>query len=318
MPNESDYNRTLGATAEADAVAIWRAQFPRIEELHTRVNGDYVSEVEDRSSLRLDARYLGRWRGGSLYETPLTAAADHLLTAKTLLEPLHTGQGALPMVGMYPLLRAAIESASLAIYLLAPAERDERLRRAYQVVDDDAEMQTKFALGFATPEDASRRAQVRTERDETRRELQRLAMTRPSMGPLILSPVRYTSVVNTADEAISADSLVRARQRQSLLAWWQIFSGLSHAKQWAFLAASERSEAVLDHVEETARVLMTAAAPVVALGLNRAVEALEVALRIFGQRAHNWTAQPEDAAEPPTIPWTLLREDAGTAETPTA
>ncbi|MBC7594627.1 MAG: hypothetical protein H7288_11920 [Kineosporiaceae bacterium] len=86
-----------------------------------------------------------------------------------------------------------------------------------------------------------------------------------------------------------------------LIAWWQLLSGLSHGKQWAFVELMERSDAVADQANQSAHVKITSSAAGIALPLQLAVETLECALRLFGRRSKKTWNQPEDASEPETV-----------------
>ena len=62
----------------------------------------------------------------------LSHAGDHLLALRALL-----ATGLIPMFAPYTLIRAALENASMAVWLLAPAGRAERITRRLQVAADD-------------------------------------------------------------------------------------------------------------------------------------------------------------------------------------
>ena len=304
MPEQPnvDFNQAMDDDSEESGIRLIRSLFPRIDTAKERIVGEYLAVVEDRSSLRLDDRYLGRWRTGSLHVTALTSGLDALLVIRAILEPVLEREAPLPMSGLYPVLRAAIESAALAIYLLAPADRDTRLRRSYLVADEDAKYQGVFAKEMD-------RADWNAGRVAAQREIRELIGTRISLGApssFTFSGVKYSDVVERADAIIAEDVSARGRRSMSLLAWWQLLSGLSHGKAWAFLAAMERSEAIVDVENQSASVRMTSSVAAVALIFERAVEALEVAIRLFGHRSKSTYAQIEDASEPPTVAFSAM------------
>lgn len=299
----SAFNRKLSDENEALGMEMWHRAFPRIAEIEEKLDGPYTAVVEERSSLRLDDRYLGAWRGGGLHVGAMATAADALKTVQAILET-----NSVPMTALYPLLRAAIENAALAIYLLAPADRDTRLMHSYQVADDDAKWRSVFATEIGS-QDAS------ATRTSASAEILRLAKSRPSLGPpdsIKLRAPSYSRMVALADAAITADPAVLGASRMSLLAWWQLMSGMSHGKQWALIMALERSEAIVDADDESAHVKMTSSTIVVALGLQRATETLETALRLYGRRSKATWAEPEDAAEPRSVTPAQLRADRQT------
>ena len=302
-PQRPEYNREIAAGTEQVAMRIWRQDFVRIQEALAKTNGPYMQVTEDRSSLRLDERYLGKWRAGTLHTSALGTAADALNTAQIILAPVEDGTGGLPMTGLYPVLRAAIESAALAIYLLEPTDRDERLRRSYQVAAEDAKYQGTFATNTGNAGN--------TTYADTKAKIRELITTRPSIeanGPFVFRDVKYSALVENADAVMAADPALVSSRTVSLIAWWQLLSGLSHGKSWSLMAILERSAAIEDADNETAHVLMTSSAAGIALILRVAVEVLETALRLFGQRSKATWNQPEDASEPPTVSHRALRE----------
>lgn len=309
-PGRPQFNRSIAPGFENVAVVIWRRLFTRIDDAKSKIEGPYVQVVESRSSLRLDDRYLGRWRTGTLHTTALNAAVDSLITVKTILEPVARGDAALPMSGLYPMLRAAIESGALAVYLLHPEERDERLRRSYWVADEDANYLDKFSRSMVRPAAA---------RNDAQAEIRELIATRPSLGDpaaFAFRPIRHSDLVESADAVMAADPATpAAMQRMALLSWWQLLSGLSHGKQWAFVESMERSEAIVDEANESAQVRLASSVSAVALALQHAVETLEAALRLFGHRSKDAWAQVEDASEPPAVSYTELRGHLTTAGT---
>ena len=306
-PLEFDFNRTMNPGSEEVGVALFRLLFPRIADTETKLHGEFVAVVDERSSLRLDDRYLGRWRTGSLHVTAISASVDALLTVQTILEPVLAGQGALTMSALYPVIRAALESASLAIYLLEPASRDELLRRSYLVAAEDAKYHDTYQESLGNP--------TSHQRAVVQEEVRALIATRPSLGDpaaFQFTTVIYSDTVKKAELAITADPAVHTTARMALLAWWKLLSGLSHGKQWAFVEAMERNEAVVDVENQSAQIRMTSSVAAVALVTRRAVEALETALHLYGRRSRVTWAEIEDANEPPTVSYTaLLNENGG-------
>jgi hypothetical protein len=292
-PSPFDFNRTLAPESEAIAVALWRSLSPRIAQAKERLDGPYVSVIEHRSSLGLDARYLGPWRAGSLHITAMAAAADSLLAVDTDLQLIARKEMSLPMSAYYPVLRTAIESAALAIYLLAPASRDERLRRSYWIAAEDAKYRDTFARGLPSSQ--------QLHLQDTLQQLRALVQLRESLGDpqaFKFPPMKYSHLIDVADAAVRADPAVPTTSDLGLLSWWQLLSGLSHGKQWAFITALNRSDAIVDVTDESAHVRLTSPAALIALPLQRAVEVLEASLRLYGRRSKTAWNQPEDALEP--------------------
>ncbi len=295
------YNRLIAEGSEQVAVALWRLTFDRVAEAKDKLEGVYVQVVDDRSSLRLDDRYLGTWRTGSLHVTAMQASVDALMTVRTILQPVSTGDNLLPMSGLYPIIRASLESSALAIYLLESIDRDERLRRSYVVAEEDAKYLQSFAESMGnSANDARARA---------RAEIRELIASRPTLGDpaqFRFEGVKYSELIENADAVMAADPATPGVERMTLIAWWKLLSGLSHGKQWAFVESMERSDAIIDEANESAHVRQSSSAAAVAVVFQLAVETLEAALRLYGRRSKVTWAQPEDAAEPPTITFTEL------------
>jgi len=225
---------------------------------------------------------------------------DALLTVKTVLEPVADLKTELPMSGLYPMIRTAIESGSLALYLLDPTDRDERLRRSYWVAADDASWLEKFTQSTGQESSA---------REDAREKVRGLVAMRPSLGDpatFRFQAIKYSDLVENADAVMAADPATPAVQRIALLSWWQLLSGLSHGKQWAFIASMERSQAIVDEANQSAHVRLNSSASAIALVLQQAVEVAEAALRLYGQRSKDAWAQTEDADEPNPVPYSEL------------
>jgi hypothetical protein len=245
--------------------------------------------IEERSSLGLDSTYLGAWAGGGIQQSALSAAHSSLSTVRVVLEA-----GTMPMTGLYPLLRAAIESSSLAIYLLDPGSRDERLERFYRVAAEESRHRKNY-------QDAMGSSDAILEHANSIAELRALTALRPSLvipenhwkkGP------SNSDIVTAAGGVIATHPSTLRTTRMPLLAQWQVLSGLSHAKMWALLTVLRRSNAVFQGTTGNATVEMRSNDATIAFFLTQAVEALQVALRLYGQRSTAQFAQPEDAREP--------------------
>jgi hypothetical protein len=125
----------------------------------------------------------------------------------------------------------------------------------------------------------------------------------------VFSTVSYSDTVQKAEVAIASDPAARTSERMALIAWWKLLSGLSHGKQWAFVEAMERSEAIVDVENQSAHIRLTSSVAAVALATQRTVEALETALNLYGRRSKVTWAEIEDASEPPIVSYTALRND---------
>ena len=285
-----DFNHEQPAELEKIGWKLIQDEFPKFDELESKLSGEYMV-IEPRSSLDLDDQYLGQYRMGTLHRSALGAAVDSLNTIRAIIRDA----GVLPMTGLYPLIRAAIENSSLAIHLIAPESRDVRLRRAYRAMAEEVDKQVRFLITMGQSEDAAKRRIRRTS------EISALIEMRPTLGPpaaLLKVKETHTEIVALADAAIRRDPAVTSPESLPLLAIWQLLSGMSHAKQWAMVAALERSGAIVDTDRRGAQIKMTSSSFFVGSILKRATESVEVALRYYGQRSKAAWALPEDAEEP--------------------
>ncbi|HTL41781.1 MAG TPA: hypothetical protein VL294_09930 [Pseudolysinimonas sp.] len=297
----AQWNRVYGDHLDNMGMQLLGTYVPRIEEATEKLRGPYTTVIEPRSSLRLDDRFLGTWRGASLAQGAMGAAVDALQTLKFVA----IENGVMPMTALYPLLRAVLESAALAIYLLSPPSRDERLRRSYLVAADDARLRSVY--------ETERGSTSATEKlEEVRAEIRELIGARGTPGEppaFRFARVEYSDLVAKASAVLDADTAVRIESEMSLLALWQLLSGLSHAKQWAMIEVLERSEAVVNEADASAHVRLTTSPAVIAVFLERALQAIECALRLWGRRSHAWTAEPEDVSEPASVPQVEQRRE---------
>jgi hypothetical protein len=276
-----DYLRHGTPDEERLGQEIYESLMPRISKLAAIMSDGYM-HAEPRSSLSLDNKYLGAYRGGGLYKGPLSSALDGLRTIEIIL-----GQNVLPMTSLYPLLRGVYENSATAVWLVSPDSRDIRLQRSYRLINQEIADQQKFsrAIGAESTE------RVRLQR----KELEDLLATRPSIGTM-----REIRKAPTATEIVMALDALMSRasdKKPPLFVLWQLFSGVAHGRQWAAIATLNRTEAIVDPVSDTAWVKMESSSQMTALALIGAIESLEFALQQFGKRARAWASLPEDALE---------------------
>jgi len=287
-PTASDFNSPSNEEQRETATRLWESQFPGLDTLREMLVGPYM-RIDPTSSLGLDARYLGSWGGGSLQQSALVASHSALTTARTVLET-----GSLPTTGLYPLFRTAVESASLAIYLVSPVSRDVRLERLYRIAAEESRLRKNHHLEFHSPH-------AYAIHEETLADLRTLIALRPSLGEpdaLLVRAASNSEIVKQAGIVIAAHPSTTNDARAPLLSIWQALSGLSHAKHWAMLQYLSRSGAVLDGSPNRATVEMSSDAATIAYMMNQSAEALEVALRLYGERSSATHALAEDALEP--------------------
>lgn len=274
---------------EATALRLLDVAWSRLDDVERYLKSASM-RIDPGSSLALDGRHLGPYRGGGLYRSALNSSFDALQTVRLLLD---RDDRVFPMSGLYPLLRSGLENAALAAYLLAPDSRDERVLRAWNEISGEVKLQHKFSAHFD-------QGQADRTRDRWGEEIERMLRSRPQIEQtaIRLRQASVTDVVAAADLIVRSDpASVRLQHAMPLLAIWQLLSGLAHGRHWAAFAALARSNPAPTVDETIVTVQMTTRAGVVSMALLRAVMTLETATHLHARRARYWLRQPEDAEE---------------------
>jgi hypothetical protein len=188
----------------------------------------------------------------------IAGALDHLHSLRMLIQKAESLHAFAP----FTLNRAAIEGGAVAVWVLAPKTRDERIRRrlilaTQNAFDADAVLKT---MG---------RASSLTDRLN---DIRNVAKKRPGLDPdLIVS--RPPGIGRIIGEAGSAFDL----GADAALACWQACSGITHSRQWASVNMLDREE--LDRVANVINLRLTASFSNVL-----SVTAIAVALSIEARR----------------------------------
>jgi hypothetical protein len=128
--------------------------------------------------------------------------------------------------GAYANLRAALENSATALYLLGPADRNERITRRFRLWVQDGRHMDKLAKVLR-----SRPPAANTETRLT--DLTSLIESRGLDPATITRPLSYVSIVRDAAPVAGADP-------DSGEAMWRILSGMTHGDTWASLNITER------------------------------------------------------------------------------
>lgn len=200
-----------------DMVAVWR------DRTHLP-----SPDPDLRSSLGADDVATRPWQMSHAVVGALVSATDHLDTLRTLILDAHRLHARAP----YTLLRAALENAAIAVWLLASANRNDRILRRLRLQWADEHDRVQ-ALNIMQAGRDDRLA-------DTRAELQQIArdrgLTNDQVSAVAARPFSWGSMVETAGDAAATTSGRDAR-------WsWAVCSGIAHAKSWAALSILERTE----------------------------------------------------------------------------
>ncbi|WP_157510197.1 hypothetical protein [Frondihabitans sp. Leaf304] len=258
--NEEGANRRIG----------WQMTLLRSIEAHAKT----ISEVDIApagSELASDDLSLAPHYTSHLVTFCLGIAHDAFHTARIICDTENGNR--IPFIGLYPLLRTAMEASALCTWVLAPDPQSERLRRSLGarwsdvIHDDQAVRATLPASSLDDKEEASSKnrllkensAKVRAQKSELRKLAERL--------DLVIEEHRGVPGFGPMFDDIAADvKLPLGEVRGS----WHFISGLTHPSLSRATALSDirRMSASVDGVF---KARMTANSETVALALDAAL-----------------------------------------------
>lgn len=203
-----------------------------------------VPEIQPGSRTFDDDQATNPYHLSHAVETALSHSLDHLHALRTSIEDANT----IHMVAPFTLMRAALENAALASWLLLPENREDRIRRRMQLAIEDAADGYQVRL---LTEDA-----IVGETFEQRRE--RLVGIGVAQGlsrdSLLGGKPKWKSIVREAGAAcqFGADDAEVV---------WRLCSGFTHGRMWSMLAALTRTE--VSEVDDVFEIRMNAPASAV-------------------------------------------------------
>ena len=196
-----------------DAAAGWQA---RTEER--------ADDVHAGSSLLKDDEVTSPYLISHSVRGALVSAVDHLGAFRALVQDAHVVHPRATLT----LLRAALENAALAVWLLAPANRNERVLRRLRLqwADfHDGDYANHLFEDEPTPS-----------LDDRRSELQAIArkrgLTDEQVALVAARPVTFSSIVRAATRE---SGFLHLDERTAMFCWMAA-SGTAHARQWAVLS----------------------------------------------------------------------------------
>ena len=201
--------------------------FQKVIEWRKRVSS-IPSAPQPGSSMARDDSITNPYQISHAVVSALMSAVDHLEALRSMI----SGAGIVHTHAAFTVLRASIENASVAVWLLAPANRDERVLRRLRLqwadfVDRD---QAQLVISPLTLSDLY----------EKKTRLQAIGKARgfntERVSQIAARPVAYGSIVE------KAGSESRALSKQLIHGSWMLCSGMAHAKSWATLSLLDRKE----------------------------------------------------------------------------
>jgi hypothetical protein len=182
-----------------------------------------ASAVGPGSALAGDDKRTDPYQTGHSAWHSVSHAVDHLHMLRSVLRDA----GTIHMYAPYSVIRAALENASAAVWLLAPANRKERILRRLRLatVDIKAGEDVKDLINHPGPRS----------RQERIDQLHTIARREGVDNPDNVKRVGYGEIVKAAGGHTSVTE-------ETAEVIWRLCSGFTHGDPWATLSASHRVE----------------------------------------------------------------------------
>jgi hypothetical protein len=193
--------------------------FVKIEQLHHQRGDRERFAVQPGSSLAGDDQATDPYQLSHAVAAAMGHSVEHLHAIRALI----IDAGVMHPAAPFTIARAAIENASIAVWLLAPASRTERVMRRLRWNWVDARDGNQFGEEINSP----------TDLPTTQHRLNRI-------GAAITGDASYahTSRATTTDIVKAADAAV---DRTHVLAAWRVCAGFSHGRMWTTLSVLDRT-----------------------------------------------------------------------------
>ncbi|QIZ97777.1 hypothetical protein [Leifsonia sp. PS1209] len=292
-----------GATGETDPAAERLAYLARLIENVDAHASTFFDLAAPASELEADDAQLGPFQLSHLVGHCLAVSLDAQRTVLLVLRNPETGGLRVPMIGLYPLLRTVMEANSLAIWLLMPDDRAERLRRAIRARMDDVKHDTSFSVAATEVEvgddkpTLSRKNKMRRDREKSARETKRQLRDLATQAGISVDDVNvglpgFGSIIGEAAPALGLSTNIPK-------ATWHFVSGLTHPSLSRSVMGSN-----VEWVDEdpTSQALFTANFDNTAWAMDAAIYSHLTALKLVAWRGGRpelvWSPGP-DFAPPP-------------------
>lgn len=243
------------------------------------------------SDLSVDDESMGYLPTSHLVGHCLSVSLDALRTVRFVLQcPEADGGIRLPMAGHYSVLRTAIESAALAIWLLEPDERRRRLVRSFQARADDIKHDNQLVKVMTEdlPVDSRERTSQnqRNRRENAKSVRSKRNELRTWAEACAIDPEEYQHGLPGYSEIIWDAATSIGLRSTRVAGTWHMISGLTHPSASRMILASEKE--IIDHGRPgSLRVLMTSRPGYVDSSLECAIQLRVAALELASTRGGN-------------------------------
>lgn len=206
----------IGGTANFDQLA---PIFSEVERWKTASERESLPGPAPRSGLAEDVLRLEIYPGTHLFRAGINGAIDHLDAFRVLIVKTQT----LHLVAPVTLLRAVLEDASLALWLISPDQRSERLLRALKAHHTD--MKGRVGYEKIRPPSLGPKGKTAVQRCVDIRQLAtRLGLDEKAVGQHLST----TGVITNACRVLGATGSDGPRL-------WSLSSGLAHGRHWTVM-----------------------------------------------------------------------------------
>lgn len=258
------------AAEEQEALHRLRNTFADLDPLFRRISSPYGLKPAPSGAFAEEDRVSHPFRVSHAAATALMSATDHL-QAFQLLTNGCSNCSATTMnflrTAHWSLLRAALENASRAIWILGPDDSSERVARALRVQADNVKNSDLASQKLPSGPLKPRAARLdRVEEIGNQAGLSKKQVT---------EKIFYLDVVRYAWEFVGADP-----DRGEL--FWRACSGSAHGDFWTVVSLQERE--TLDSADGVATMQLTASIPVVAGVTAEVAAVLHTAFDLFDRR----------------------------------
>ncbi|MGW9185520.1 hypothetical protein [Agromyces sp. NPDC055661] len=284
-PEGATSTRRESAAQQTAAEALLPVLFERVKEFEG-LDDRGLLIVESASSLAIDDQFAYPLRLASSTQLALGSAIDHLRTIRLVVE-----SGAMPWVALFSMMRSALETAAITIWLLESDDRNVRLLRLmqseWQEVGDGINMVQN--LGFVpNPPRAVREGHVL-----------RAHKQRPEAGTVrdVKRKITITSKITAAQSVVNGMIPRDGRAPGAILGLWQGFSGLTHARGYAMQVILDREELGYDPETGVVNLHVTTGATSLVGCLRVVLDVVDTAVRLFGKRRVHWQSNLQDAED---------------------